>query len=154
MSYNYKQPSDLANPLVPMTALASAASHMAAAAGHSRQERDLLASASYGHKDEVIYCPEGIPIKQALYALSAAATAALGFLYRAITMATGGRRRRRRRQAQEDAGGSDSLMDAASFRVSDVFHAGNFWETLFLPWLSHPLLIVLVFVSYAPIQGY
>ncbi len=142
-SYQYKHPSsaDLASPLVPVAALASAAGHLASvdgpAAAHSRPERDLLGSASYGHKDEVIYCPEGIPIKQALYALSAAATAALGFLYRAITMATG--RRRRRRQAELSSGGSDSgsFMDTLSFRVSDVFHAGKSTTRLTHP--PHPL---------------
>ncbi len=126
--YAYKRPQQMQSPFAPALASAASLGGEVVPALHHRQERDLLGSASY-HKDEVIYCPEGIPIKQALYALSAAATAALGFLYRAITMA--GRRRRRRRSAaaagEEEDPSSDTgyWLDNLPFAVPDVFHAGT-----------------------------
>ena len=59
----------------------------------SRQSRqaDLYGAASSGYGS---YCPEGIPVEQAIFAILAAFGVAFGVLYRAITM---GRRRRRRR---------------------------------------------------------
>ncbi len=133
MGYKYNKPDTPFQPVVTMAALSSAFSPELAAASssHNRQARDLLGSASYGHKDEVIYCPEGIPIKQALYALSAAATAALGFLYRAITIATGRRKRRSLRRDTDDLPSVDLQeesgvpIDAMFYKVSDVFNAGN-----------------------------
>ena len=52
----------------------------------------LAASGSeYGHTE--YYCPEGIPVETALFAILSAFGIAFGVLYRAITMITGMRKR-------------------------------------------------------------
>ena len=51
-------------------------------------------SSGYGHMSTTIYCPEGIPVEQALFAILAAFGAAFGYLYRALTIVTGGRKKR------------------------------------------------------------
>ena len=63
------------------------------AVAHSRQTREDLAGAfsGYGHTG---YCPEGIPVEQAIFGILAAFAASFGFLFRAITMITGGRKKR------------------------------------------------------------
>ena len=57
----------------------------------TRQADDLDGAFSgYGH-----YCPEGIPVEQAIFALLAAFAVAFGILFRAVTLITGKRRRKR-----------------------------------------------------------
>jgi hypothetical protein len=56
--------------------------------GHSSK------GSGYGGKSEY-YCPEGIPVETALFALLGAAGLSFGVLFMAITMITGGRRRKR-----------------------------------------------------------
>ncbi len=66
-----------------------------------RQLEDLfggLSGSGYGDK-----CKKGIPVEQALFATLAAALAAFGFLFRAVTQAQGRRRRRRRRSLQNSS---------------------------------------------------
>ena len=48
----------------------------------------------YGGKSEY-YCPEGIPVETALFALLGAAGLAFGVLFMAVTMITGAKRRKR-----------------------------------------------------------
>ena len=55
---------------------------------------DLAASAS--HHKNVEYCPEGIPVEQAICLLLAAFAALIGFLFNTITMLTMGNGRKRR----------------------------------------------------------
>ena len=87
-SYSYNPPSLMSDPIRSALALPLV---------HSRQVRDTDLSGAfsgYGHQAE--YCPEGIPVEQALFGILAAFGASFGFLYRAVTMATMGRRRRKR----------------------------------------------------------
>ncbi len=75
-----------------------------------RQIPDDVVGAYSGYgSDHVVYCEEGIPIKQALFALLAAFAASFGFLYRAITQITGGRKKR--------ALGDDSTWAERAFMV-------------------------------------
>ena len=60
----------------------------------SRSERQLdlnVAASGYSHE---YYCPEGIPVETALFALLAASALAFGILFMAITAITGGRKKR------------------------------------------------------------
>lgn len=61
----------------------------------SRESRQLDidgAFSGYGHET---YCPEGIPVEQAIFGILAAFAVSFGFLFRAVTQITGGRRRKR-----------------------------------------------------------
>lgn len=60
----------------------------------SRQVRASDLSGALSGHGYAEYCPEGIPVEQALFAILAAFAAAFGFLFRAVTLATGGRKRR------------------------------------------------------------
>ena len=63
---------------------------------------DSAADSGYGHSSHgssgygksEYYCPEGIPVETALFALLAAAGLAFGILFMTITMITGGRKKR------------------------------------------------------------
>ena len=58
----------------------------------SERQADLdVAASGYGS-----YCPEGIPVETALFAVMGAAALAFGILFMAITMITMGGRRKRR----------------------------------------------------------
>ena len=59
-----------------------------------RQARDDLAGAFSGYGGGS-YCPEGIPVEQAIFGILAAFAASFGFLFRASTMITNPKRRRR-----------------------------------------------------------
>ena len=52
-----------------------------------------VAASGYGYSDNY-YCPDGIPVEAALFAVLAAFAVAFGILFRAITAITGGRRKR------------------------------------------------------------
>ncbi len=87
----------------------------------TRQARDDVAGAysGYGH-DHIVYCEEGIPIKQALFALLAAFAGSFGFLFRAITQITGGRKKR--------ALGDDSTWAERAYMVAaDMMWMGRCW---------------------------
>lgn len=61
----------------------------------SRDTRQADLDGAYsGYGPQEIYCPEGIPIEQALFGVLAAFGASFGFLFRAVTIKTGGRRKR------------------------------------------------------------
>ena len=78
---------------------------------------DLVGAASgYGS-----YCPEGIPIEQALCLLLAGFAIAFGILWTALTVATG---RRRRRDLGPDNG--PGLVEDFKEHSADVFWWGMF----------------------------
>ena len=61
---------------------------------------DLEGAASgYGHE---VYCPEGIPVETALFALLGASAIAFGILFMEITMITGAKRKKREVTASND----------------------------------------------------
>ena len=80
--------------------------------GNDRVERqaDLAVAASgYGTSS---YCPEGIPVETALFAILSAFAVAFGILFTAITMITmGGRRKKRRSVGTSSAGPRLSLRE-------------------------------------------
>ena len=81
-----------------------------------RQTEDLDAAASgYGGHS---YCPEGIPIETALFAVLGAAALSFGILFMAITMITGGKRKRREVDHFTQNGPADS---SSSFHYSHLF---------------------------------
>ena len=55
-------------------------------------------SSGYGH-----YCPEGIPVETALFAVLAAAGLSFGALFMTVTMITGARRKRKRRSGEAES---------------------------------------------------
>ena len=61
---------------------------------------DLEGAASgYGHE---VYCPEGIPVETALFALLGAAAISFGILFMEITMITGAKRKKRALTSSND----------------------------------------------------
>ena len=60
----------------------------------SRSERQLDLNVAASGSGSGYYCPEGIPVETALFALLAASALAFGILFRAITLITGGRKKR------------------------------------------------------------
>ena len=61
---------------------------------------DLEGAASgYGHE---VYCPEGIPVETALFALLGASAIAFGILFMEITMITGAKRKKREATSSND----------------------------------------------------
>lgn len=81
----------------------------------TRQAEDDLDGAFSGYGS---YCPEGIPVEQAILGILAAFAASFGFLFTAVTMITGRRRRRKR--------GTVGLDDKAA----DLYFWGR-WDSYF-----------------------
>ena len=73
-----------------------------------------LSGYGYGHHGHNDYCPEGVPIEQALFAILAAFAASFGFLYRAITLITQGRRKKRSAEGASEETLSQTLTDRAA----------------------------------------
>ena len=74
----------------------------------SERQLDLEPAASgYGHDH---YCPEGIPVETALFAILAAAGLSFGALFMAITKITA-RKRRKRDTVLDYVGFKDNKMD-------------------------------------------
>ena len=68
------------------------------ASNRKGKQLDLQAAASgYGS-----YCPEGIPVEQAIFGILAAFGVAFGVLYRAVTLKTNARRKRRDIKPEDD----------------------------------------------------
>ncbi len=84
---------------------------------------DLIGSPSsgYGHDHKIEYCPEGIPVEQALFGILAAFAASFGVLYRALTQATMGRRRKRSEANNEEP---ETFVETLKTRVADVLWSG------------------------------
>ena len=94
-------------------------------AGHEGREgraTDLAASGTsgYGHGHKVEYCPEGIPLEQALFLALAAFAASFGILYRAVTMALGRKRRKRSDDGDEGSAWYEVIQD----RLGDILWSG------------------------------
>lgn len=104
MFYNYPRPSP------------------AMALGRVKRQSDLDAAASgYGPG----YCPEGIPIEQALFALLAAFAAAFGFLFRTLTQITQGRKRKRSLAGNHETSfGEDNWWEEFKNHLGDQFYHG------------------------------
>ena len=84
----------------------------------SRMRRDdSYGSSGYGAHS---YCPEGIPVETALFAITGAAALAFGILFMAITMITMMGRRRRREISNE-------IESPVSFSgvLSDLIYQGS-----------------------------
>jgi hypothetical protein len=92
---------------------------------YERRQLDLAGAASgYGS-----YCPEGIPIEQAICLLLAAFAVAFGILYTAVTQKTGGRRKRR-------------FSDDTTFLGEVQDHSADvFWWGMSLNWLYKNTII-------------
>jgi hypothetical protein len=74
------------------------------------RQLDLVGAASgYGR-----YCPEGIPIEQAICLLLAAFALSFGILWTALTKATGRRRKRRVLEADSASTFLEELQDQSS----------------------------------------
>ena len=89
-----------------------------------RQTEDLDAAASgYGGHS---YCPEGIPIETALFAVLGAAALSFGILFMAITMITGGKRKRREVDHMTQNAPADSSSSLHySHLFSDLIYQGS-----------------------------
>ena len=61
-----------------------------------------------------IYCPEGIPVEQALFGVLAAFGASFGYLFRAVTIKTGGRRKRSTQKEDETSFNWEDLPEQAA----------------------------------------
>lgn len=85
------------------------------------RQADLAGAASgYGS-----YCPEGIPIEQALCLILAGFALAFGILWTALTMATAGRRKRRGLNPIE----GPALIEDFKEHSADVFWWGMFFTS-------------------------
>ena len=88
----------------------------------SRWERqaDLdVAASGYGS-----YCPEGIPIETALFAILGAFAVAFGILFMTITMITGGRKRKKREASLHDYNQNDTTLKHSEM-ISDLIWQGT-----------------------------
>lgn len=89
------------------------------------RQADLGGAASgYGHHKE-IYCPEGVPVEQALFALLAAFGASFGFLFRAVTLITGGRRKRSAEGALTRGGDAPPWHEELLAKAADMYWWGR-----------------------------
>ena len=88
----------------------------------SRQTDLDGAYSGYGGGHE-IYCPEGIPVEQALFGILAAFGVSFGFLFRAITLITA---RRKKRSAKDHTPVWESLQTHAA----DIYWWGRCQRTI------------------------
>ena len=70
------------------------------------------------------YCPEGIPVETAIFAILGAFGVAFGVLYRAVTLITGGRRRRKRSFVDRESS-PKTVWDEMSGKLADIFWWGR-----------------------------
>ena len=87
----------------------------------ARQAEDMSGAYSSGYGD---YCPEGIPVEQAIFGVLAAFAASFGFLFRAITQITDPARKRRDLRA--GGGQPESLLERIQAEGADMFWLGRF----------------------------
>lgn len=82
------------------------------------RQTDLGGAASgYGHHHE-IYCPEGVPVEQAIFAILAAFGASFGFLFRAVTLITA---KRKKRSAEDPT----TVWEDLQTRAADMYWWGT-----------------------------
>ena len=97
----------------------------------SRSERsafDQSGAFSSGYGPMIEYCPEGVPVEQAIFGILAAFGASFGFLYRAVTMTTGGRKRRSLRadtDLDEDDEANLSFYEVLQSRAAQMIRVGR-----------------------------
>ena len=88
----------------------------------SEKQLDLESAASgYGHE---LYCPEGIPVETALFALLGAAALSFGILFMEITMITGAKRKKRDTRTSYD--NIDETENDYFIRLTDIAWKGMF----------------------------
>ena len=88
----------------------------------SGKQLDLESAASgYGHE---LYCPEGIPVETALFALLGAAALSFGILFMEITMITGAKRKKRDTRTSYD--NSVEPENDYFIRLTDIAWKGMF----------------------------
>lgn len=97
------------------------------AAPHSRTKRDddlhgVMSSGYGGHS----YCPEGIPVETALFALLGASALAFGILFMAVTLKTGGRKRKKRNAYDYDSYIQNETSIPFSRVLKDFIFQGSF----------------------------
>ena len=95
----------------------------------SRQTRDSGGAAdAYGaFSGYGSYCPEGIPVEQAIFAILAAFAASFGFLFRAITLITGRRKKRDLTSSSLSSLGNDDDSSVTFVdKMADFFWFGTF----------------------------
>ena len=80
-----------------------------------KRQDDLAAAASGGGH----YCPDGVPLETAIFAILGAIGVAFGILYRAVTSITGGRRKRSEAPPPQD------IWEEFSLHITDLFWWGN-----------------------------
>ena len=98
-------------------------------ARESRQADSYGAMSGYGHH-KIIYCPEGVPVEQAIFGILAAFGASFALLFRAVSL---GRRKRRKRAAGESfqeyheylAEEEEGWIQEIGERISDVYWWGR-----------------------------
>ena len=98
----------------------------------SRSERQLdlePAASGYGHDH---YCPEGIPVETALFAILAAAGLSFGALFMAITKITARKRRKRDMDTAFDYVGFNDKMDFYEILPSLAWQGSVSFTQLFL----------------------
>ena len=98
----------------------------------SRSERQLdlePAASGYGHDH---YCPEGIPVETALFAILAAAGLSFGALFMAITKITARKRRKRDMDTAFDYVGFNDKIDFYEILTSLAWQGSVSFTQLFL----------------------
>ena len=89
------------------------------------RQADLEPAASgYGSQH---YCPEGIPVETAIFAVLGAAALSFGILFMAITMITGAKRKKRAASNNESIQNENHLHFSGMF--SDVIYQGIVYQT-------------------------
>lgn len=86
-----------------------------------RQAEDMSGAYSSGYGD---YCPEGIPVEQAIFGILAAFAASFGFLFRAITQITNPARKRRDLRTGVNPP-AESLLERVQTEGADMFWWGR-----------------------------
>lgn len=76
----------------------------------------------YGHET---YCPEGIPVEQAIFGILAAFAVSFGFLFRAVTQITGRRKKRSAEGAIGNGGDAMPWHEEVQIKVADMFWWGR-----------------------------
>ena len=98
----------------------------------SRSERQLdLEPAASGYGNDH-YCPEGIPVETALFAILAAACLSFGALFMAITKITARKRRKRDMDNAFDYVGFNDKMDFYEILTSLAWQGSVSFTQLFL----------------------
>ena len=90
----------------------------------TKRDNDLhgVWSSGYGSHS---YCPEGIPIETALFALLGASALAFGILFMAVTMKTGGRKRKKRDTYDYDSYIQNETFIPFSRVLNDFIYQGS-----------------------------